>query len=44
MAHDIDEDSGRPLIKVNHPAPADVVRNPAHLEPDTVPPSRAPSR
>ena len=31
MARDIDEDSGRPLIKVNHPAPGDVVRNPAHV-------------
>jgi hypothetical protein len=24
MARDIDEDSGRPFIKVNHPAPGDV--------------------
>jgi hypothetical protein len=31
MARDIDEDSGRPFIKVNHPAPGDVVRNPAHV-------------
>jgi hypothetical protein len=31
MARDIDADSGRPLIKVNHPAPGDVVRNPAHI-------------
>ena len=31
MARDIDDDSGRPLIKVNHPAPDDVVRNPAHI-------------
>ena len=31
MAHDIDADSGRPFIKVNHPAPGDVVRNPAHI-------------
>ena len=31
MARDIDDDSGRPLIKVNHPAPGDVVRNPAHI-------------
>ena len=31
MARDIDDDSGRPLIKVNHPAPGDVVRNPAHV-------------
>ncbi len=31
MARDIDEDSGRPLIKINHPAPGDVVRNPAHV-------------
>jgi hypothetical protein len=31
MARDIDEDSGRPFIKINHPAPGDVVRNPAHV-------------
>jgi hypothetical protein len=31
MARDIDPDSGRPFIKVNHPAPGDVVRNPAHV-------------
>ena len=31
MARDIDDDSGRPFIKVNHPAPGDVVRNPAHI-------------
>jgi hypothetical protein len=31
MARDIDEDSGRPFIKVNHPAPGDVVRDPAHV-------------
>ena len=31
MAQDIDDDSGRPFIKVNHPAPGDVVRNPAHV-------------
>lgn len=31
MARDIDPDSGRPFIKVNHPAPGDVVRNPAHI-------------
>jgi hypothetical protein len=34
MARDIDADSGRPLIKVNHPAPGDVVRNPAHIAGD----------
>ncbi len=27
MAQDIDEDSGPPFIKVNHPAPGDVIRN-----------------
>lgn len=27
----IDSDSGRPLIKVNHPAPGDVVSNPTHV-------------
>jgi len=31
MALDIDADSGRPFIKVNHPAPGDVVRDPAHV-------------
>ena len=31
MARDIDEDSGRPFIKVNHPAPGDVIGNPAHV-------------
>ena len=31
MARDIDLDSGRPFIKVNHPASGDVVRNPAHI-------------
>ena len=31
MRWDIDEDSGRPFIKINHPAPGDVVRNPAHV-------------
>ena len=31
MAQDIDEDSGPPFIKVNHPAPGDVVRDPAHV-------------
>jgi hypothetical protein len=31
MARDIDADSGRPLIKVNHPAPGDVIRDPAHI-------------
>jgi len=31
MALDIDGDSGRPFIKVNHPAPNDVVRDPAHV-------------
>ena len=31
MARDIDADSGRLFIKVNHPAPGDVVRNPAHV-------------
>src|SRR5918997_2120166 len=31
MARDLDEDSGRPFIKVNHPAPGDVVGNPAHV-------------
>src|SRR5215208_7123571 len=28
MARDIDPDSGRPFIKINHPAPGDMVRNP----------------
>ena len=31
MTRDIDEESGRPFIKVNHPAPGDVVGNPAHV-------------
>ncbi|MDQ3791347.1 MAG: Gmad2 immunoglobulin-like domain-containing protein, partial [Actinomycetota bacterium] len=31
MMRDIDADSGRPFIKVNHPAPGDVIRNPAHV-------------
>ena len=31
MARDIDDHSGRLFIKVNHPAPGDVVRNPAHV-------------
>ena len=31
MARDMDPDSGRPFIKVNHPAPGDVVSNPAHV-------------
>jgi hypothetical protein len=31
MPRDIDEDSGRPFIKINHPAPGDVIRNPAHV-------------
>ena len=31
MARDIDPDSGRPFIKINHPASGDVVRNPAHV-------------
>ncbi len=31
MARVIDSDSGRPFIKINHPAPGDVVRNPAHV-------------
>jgi hypothetical protein len=31
MARDIDEDSGRPFIKLNHPAPGEVVRNSAHV-------------
>ena len=31
MARDIDPDSGRPFIEVNHPAPGDVVSNPAHV-------------
>jgi hypothetical protein len=50
MARDIDEDSGRPFIKVNHPAPGDVVGNPAHVvgnpatSPGTGPRSRERSR
>ncbi len=31
MARDIDEDSGRPFIKLNHPSPGEVVRNSAHV-------------
>jgi hypothetical protein len=31
MARDIDADSGRPIIKVNHPAPGDVIKNLAHV-------------
>jgi hypothetical protein len=31
MARDVDEDSGRPFIKINHPAPGDVVRSPARV-------------
>ena len=31
MMRDIDADSGRPFIKINHPAQGDVVRNPAHV-------------
>lgn len=31
MARDIDDDSGHPFIKVNHPASGDVVKNPAHI-------------
>ncbi len=31
MTRDIDEDSGRPLIKINHPAPGEVIRKPAHV-------------
>jgi hypothetical protein len=31
MVRDIDADSGHPFIKINHPAPGDVVRNPAHV-------------
>ncbi len=31
MAREIDPDSGRLFIKVNHPAPGDVVSNPAHV-------------
>ena len=31
MARDLDEDSGRPFMKVNHLAPGDVVGNPAHV-------------
>ena len=28
---DIDADSGRPFIKINHPASGDAIRNPAHV-------------
>jgi hypothetical protein len=31
MARDIDPDSGRPFIKVNHPAPTDIKHDPASL-------------
>src|ERR687896_1119601 len=31
MAREIDEDTGRPFIRINHPAAGDVVRNPAHV-------------
>jgi hypothetical protein len=31
MTQDIDDDSGRRFIKINHPAPGDVIRNPAHV-------------
>ena len=31
MARDIDADSRRPFIKINHPAPGDVVRIAAHV-------------
>lgn len=31
MPQDLDEDSGRPFIEVTHPAPGDVIRNPAHI-------------
>ena len=31
MARDIDPDSGRPFIKINHPASGDVIKNPAHV-------------
>ena len=31
MARDIDEDSGRPFIKVNHPVPDDAVRDQFHM-------------
>ena len=31
MMRDIDPDSGRPFIKVNHPAAGDVIKNPAHV-------------
>jgi hypothetical protein len=31
VAREIDADSGRPFIKVNHPAPGDVIRDPAHV-------------
>jgi len=29
MAREIDADSRRPFIKINHPAPGDVIRDPA---------------
>ena len=31
MAREIDADSGRPFIKINNPAPGDVIRDPAHV-------------
>ena len=31
MVRDIDPDSGRPFIKVNHPAAGDVIKNQAHV-------------
>ena len=31
MARDTDADSGRSLIKVNHPAPGDVIKDQAHV-------------
>jgi hypothetical protein len=31
MAREIDADSGRPFIKINHPAPGDVIRDPTHV-------------
>jgi hypothetical protein len=31
LTRDIDEDSGCPFIRINHPAPGDVIRNPAHV-------------
>jgi hypothetical protein len=34
MTRENDEDSERPFIKINHPAPGDVIRNPAHVAGD----------